>query len=516
VKLVRYIAAAIIALAALPVNAAQQATGRVYHDTDNDQTFDQGEQLLSGIRVSNGREIATTDEQGSYTLPVDNDTILFVIKPKGWRTPLSKDNLPRFYYIHKPAGSPKSRFPGVAPTGPLPASVDFALYPQEEPEEFKAIFFGDPQPRDEKEVEYVYHDVVEQLIGTDASFGVTLGDIAFNSLNTLESQNRGIAMIGIPWYNVIGNHDTNQDTNKDSDSDETFHRIYGPNYYSFDYGNTHFITLDDINWQGRDKKKQRGPYKAGLDEEQMAFVKNDLAMIPPDQLVVLMMHIPLWAVNNRHELYRLIEKRPFSVSISGHTHSQEHHFIGEDGGWHGSKPHHHIVNVTVCGSWWSGEPDELGIPHATMRDGAPNGYSVMTFNGSQYDWKFVAARRPDNYQMNIWAPETVSADRSTTEILVNVFGGSERSTVEMKLGTEDNWTTMKKVHRMDPYALQIKAQEEALKPEKMRREPVVPKSTHLWKGMLPEKLTTGTHVLTVRTKDMFGNVYISKRLIKSE
>ena len=43
--------------------------------------------------------------------------------------------------------------------------------------QFRAILFGDPQPCDQKEVDYISRDVVSDLIGTDASFGVTLGDI---------------------------------------------------------------------------------------------------------------------------------------------------------------------------------------------------------------------------------------------------------------------------------------------------------------------------------------------------
>jgi hypothetical protein len=403
----------------------EKASGYVFHDANGNQKFDTGEAPVADVRVSNGRDIVRTDSQGRYSLSVDEDTIIFVIKPKGWRTPLSKDMLPQFYYIHKPAGSPASKHAGVEPTGSLPESVDFPLYPQDEPEKFKAVFFGDPQPRDLKEVEYVYHDVVEQLIGTDASFGVTLGDIAFNNLDTLEPQNRGIAMIGIPWYNVIGNHDLNFESPDDHHSDETFHRIYGPNYYSFDYGNVHFIALDDIEWE-RPDPKVKGKYTPGLDDEQMDFVRNDLAQIPPDQMVVLMMHIPLMQIENRQELYRMIEQRPLCVSISGHTHYQEHKFISKVDGWNGPEPHHHIINVTVSGSWWRGQKDELGIPHTMMRDGAPNGYSIMTFDGKAYDWEFVPARRRADDQMHVWAPETWPADGSTTEVIVNVYGRHAR------------------------------------------------------------------------------------------
>jgi hypothetical protein len=505
------------------VTAAEAtATGVVFHDANENRKYDQGERLLEGIKVSNGREIVKTGAEGRYEVPVDGDTILFVIKPKGWRTPLNEEMLPQFYYINKPEGSRESDYPGVAPTGPLPESVDFPLYPQEEPDEFKAIFFGDPQPRNQKEVEFVYHDVVEQLIGTDASFGVSLGDLAFNNLDTLDTLNKGISLIGIPWYNVIGNHDLNFDSPTDKDSDETFHRYYGPNYYSFDYGNVHFMVLDNVNWRHVPEGRRReGRYTAGLDEKQLEFIKNDLAMIPEDQMILLMSHIPIFHTENKGDLFRMIEQRPLAVSISGHTHWQEHKFLTRGDGWEGPEPHHHIINVTVCGSWWAGEPDETGIPHATMTDGAPNGYSIMTFDGKKYDWEFVAARRPKDYQMNIYAPEVVSADASSTEVVVNVFGGSDKSTVEMQVGDDDRWTSLEKVLRRDPAMLKMKEREKVVeesggllngRPLPHPRED----NFHMWQGMLPDRMTTGIHMIKVRTTDMFGKKYEDQRIIRVE
>jgi hypothetical protein len=340
----------VVAQSTLAENASQDspatvpptiAQGVVYEDANQNRQRDSGEAGIAGMRVSNGREIVLTDAQGHYSLPVDNDDILFVIKPRNWMTPLSDLNLPQFYYIHKPAGSPANfLYPGVDPTGPLPASVDFGLHRRPEPDSFKAILFGDPQPRDLAEVEYIAHDVIEQIISQhahDASFGVTLGDIVFDDLTVMEPLNQAIALIGIPWYNVIGNHDLNFDAESDQDSDETFERHYGPSYYSFDHGPAHFLVLDDVTWHGpHDGKKAH--YHGGLGAEQMQFIRRDLELIPDDQLVVLMMHIPLTDVQDRHELYRLIEQRPFTVSISAHTHYMEHRMIEKSDGWQGPQP----------------------------------------------------------------------------------------------------------------------------------------------------------------------------------
>ncbi|KAA0140049.1 metallophosphoesterase [Gimesia chilikensis] len=500
-------------------SSGKTATGYVFHDANQNRKFDAGEKTLPGVAVSNGLKVVRTDENGKYELPVTDDTILFVIKPRNWRTPLSKNLTPEFYYIHKPNGSPKSHFAGVAPTGPLPESVDFPLYPQKEPNQFRALFFGDPQPRDQKEIDYIAHDVIEDLVGTDASFGVTLGDILFDDLSLFESQARGIALLGIPWYNVIGNHDINYDAPNDRLSDETFERAFGPSYYSFDYGTVHFIVLDDIEWivtdETKKNKKKKGKYQGGLGKEQIEFVKNDLQQIPEDQLVVLMMHIPLVGVEDRQDLYRLIEKRPFCMSISGHTHHHEHRFITKEDGWRGAKPHHHIINVTVSGSWWSGAPDERGIPHTMMADGAPNGYSIITFDGKEYNLDFRAAGRAAKYQMNIIAPEAVTVDQvAETNVMVNVFNGSEKSKVEMQIGESGSWAPMERIVAIDPSFKKLSETENGVEGKSYRNLPKAKNSTHLWQAKLPDGLKSGTHLLRIRTVEMDGDEHVAGRVIR--
>lgn len=496
------------------VDAASKAKGRVFYDQNENQKYDQGELLLPDVRVSNGEVIVKTNAMGQFELPYDDEeTIFFVIKPAGWRTPVNDHQLPQFYHIHKPKGSPKLKYEGIAPTGKLPKSIDFPLYPQDEPDKFKAVLFADPQPRTQEEIDFVSHDVVEELVGTDATFGVTLGDIMFDRLSLFDSQNAAIALIGIPWYNVVGNHDINLDAPDDFHSNETFKSVFGPPYYSFDYGKVHFIVLDDVEWFAGEGDK-RGHYKGGLDKRQMAFIKNDLALVPQEQLIVLFMHIPLVNIENREELYRLIETRPFTMSVSGHTHYQEHVFLTAEDGWQGPKPHHHVINVTVSGSWWRGATDEQGIPLTPMRDGAPNGYSIVTFDGTDYDIAFKAAGFDADYQMHIFAPDSVSvADVGSTQVVANVFGGSVRSKVEMRIGENGTWLLMTKTEMEDPYYVALKQLEET-HPPKRRKLPGVMKSDHIWTASLPSELKRGTYFIYVRTTDMFGKTYMEQRVIR--
>ena len=503
--------------AASGVSDQQVARGTVFEDADGNGIRDAGEPGIAEVCVSNGRDVVRTAPDGGWALSVSDDTALFVIKPAGYAVPLNAQQVPQFYYLHKPNGSPPLEAPGVAPTGPLPESIDFALRPQQESDRFTALFFGDTQARGMTEVNYVTHDVVEECFGTKAPFGVTLGDIVADDPNLFAEISQTIAQIGVPWYYVFGNHDYNRAAKSDQYSDETFEHFFGPSTYAFEYGRVAFLVLKDFFY------KPEGGYKAHLSDDQLAFIRGYLATVPSENLVVLMTHVPIIVCDNREDLFRLIEDRPRVLTIAAHAHEQLHVFAGAEMGWRGKEPLHQFVNATVCGSWWCGAFDELGIPHATMNDGAPNGYSLIAFAGNRYRIRFKAARRPAGYQMNIYLPDDIEqAKAGQTEILVNVFAGSERSKVEMRLD-EGPWTPLERTVTIDPECLWMHEQGPYLD-EKVLGKPLEEvfgskmdypsESYHMWKGPLPENPPLGTHTVTVRTTDMFGQTWQAQRIVR--
>jgi hypothetical protein len=494
----------------------QVARGSVYHDVNNNRTLDVGDVLLPGIAISNGREVIRSDEKGRYELPVDDDTAIFVIKPRGWRTPIGRDQLPQFFYLHKPNGSPKSFYPGVRATGPLPTQIDFPMYPQQEPDKFQIVLFGDTQARNQREIDYIGNDVITELVGTGASFGITLGDIVFDDLSLFHSHNETIAQLRIPWYNVIGNHDLNTDATRRDYANETYESVYGPSYYSFDFGQVHFVVLDDCDWIVA-TEKEPAHFAPAFGTDQIEFLKNDLSLLPDNQMVVLLMHIPITQCVDREDVFRLIERRPLCISIAGHTHTHEHHFLSSQHGWRGARPHHHIVNVTVCGSWWSGQLDERGIPHALMTDGAPNGYSILSFDGDTYKLEFKAAGRSADYQMQLSVEGPMAAGQTTeARLIANVFNASERSQVHFQVDETGPWLEMSRTVEVDPLYRAIYEREHQIQPE---IKPALNKpapSTHLWQAHLPADLAAGSHVLTVRATDESQSTVTGRQIIKIE
>lgn len=159
-------------------SAAQDiARGYVYEDTDGDGKRDRKEKGIAGVAVSDGCNIVTTGSDGSYELPVSDHCVIFAIKPKGYIPPVNEMQLPMNWYIHKPAGSPELEYPGSAPTGPLPKSLDFPMKACDDPEKFRFFAFGDPQPYSLKEVEYFRKEIVEEAAIMTASHSVSASAI---------------------------------------------------------------------------------------------------------------------------------------------------------------------------------------------------------------------------------------------------------------------------------------------------------------------------------------------------
>ncbi|MDG2422374.1 MAG: calcineurin-like phosphoesterase family protein [Phycisphaerales bacterium] len=488
-----------------------QLQGIVFEDENLNGVRDGKEKGLARVRVSNGRDVVMTDVRGRWFLNAKPGDTIFVIKPRHWIPPLDKDGLPQFHYVHNPSGSPEGLdHAGVKPTPEDPGVIYFALYrnPEEEQGHHKVALLGDPQSRNLTEVDYLARDVVEPMVGTDVAFGIGLGDLAFDDLGVLPGHNAVMGRTGIPWFNVHGNHDMNFDVDDDALADETWQRIYGPATYSFDWGTAHYIVIDNVIYDGN------GKYHGGFTEQDLDFIEADLEHIGKQTLVVLLMHIPLTGVENADELLRLIADRPNTVSVSAHYHMQEHHFLDFPSDTQRTDPHHHLINATACGSWWKGAPDEYGIPHAMMSCGAPNGHTLLGVRDFDYSLRFVPAGTDPRQQMHIFLPGSISQSMTGgTEVVANIWSGSKRSSVRMRID-DGPWITMAHDVRPDPYYEMAKLSESLDGKPRGMPLPNPRPSPHIWVASMPSDLAPGGHVIEVESTDMFGNVDTGHRIFR--
>ena len=506
----------------VPCAAAEdvrQARGVVFHDVGGSGGFDPAvDRPLPGVAVSNGRDVVLTDDNGRYELPVRPPTAVFVIKPRGWAVPVDALQIPRFYYLHMPEGAGGARYAGHEPTPPLPESVDFALQPQDEPDRFQVLVFGDTQPRNETEVDYIARDALAEVVGIDAAFGVTLGDVVFDDLTLFDPLNEAIATVGIPWRNVLGNHDIDFTADTDVDARGAYYRTYGPSYYAFTWGPAHFIVLDNVRWIVDGDRRY---YRTGLGEDQLEFLRNELSRIPEEQPVFLMTHIPwvdstAWVDEaHRQEVFDLLSARSHAVTLAAHTHQHYHRWIGAEDGWPGDRAHHLVSVGTPGGAWWTGAPDEYGIPHAMMFDGTPTGYAMLQIDGSQWKLRWQASRRPADFQMHLDAPQSVRADQASEALVVaNIFNALPDARVQMRVGPSGPWQTMQRTVRTDPVRLAAVRREQALGEVPWRPlGPTSHTSPHIWQATLGQTLEPGTHVIEVRAEDDWWH-YEGRRLIR--
>lgn len=497
--------------------AQEIVRGQVYVDENHNQEKDRREKGLAGVAVTNGQEIVLTDEKGFYELTIQPDQIISVIKPKGYAVKIDSNQISRNYYIHKPQGSFTKAYEGVLPTGNLPKSVDFGLTIQDEPSTFRFLVFGDPQMSHPEDIYYFREGILNEVKDyTDAKFGITLGDIVGNVLERIPPYIDAVKEVGVPWYNVLGNHDINFDVEEDKFSDETFERLFGPPTFAFNYGNAQFLIVDNVIYP---YPKGSQSYVSGFRDDQWKFIDNYLKIADPNQLLVIAGHIPFinFKEEDRLRLYSLLEGFENLLFLSAHTHLQQQMFHDEELGWKGKKPIHEYNVGTTCGDWYSGQLDERGVPNSMMRDGTPMGYAYINIDDKKYSINYKVSGQDKSKQINLFVPKVIRKGRGSYNFYANFFMGHKNSEVSFRInGGEWHPMTFSPTH--DPnYVLNLyewDTSETLLMGKRSFYRAV--NSTHLWNVQFPRNLEVGEYTLEVRAKDMFDRYHIAQTTFRVE
>lgn len=120
-------------------------------------------------------------------------------------------------------------------------------------------------------------------------YGISLGDLVWDNMPFHEVYKQRIRKIGVPIFQVIGNHDHDKAITVDADADASFEAAFGPTYYSYNIGDCHFVVLDDVLYTGSSS------YTADTTDEQMAWLEQDLKYVPKDKLIIIGRISPLRA-----------------------------------------------------------------------------------------------------------------------------------------------------------------------------------------------------------------------------
>lgn len=458
--------------------------------------------------VSNGADIAVTDESGTWRLPARPGCYVFVIKPTDWS-------------VGEMSGRP---FPFAVRVGEAidDTSIDFALVTAVEPRRFDVALLADTQPQSATELAYLRDSIMPAVAESQAAFAINHGDVVFDRPELYARYLDIVASTSMPWHHCPGNHDMD---GADGHGFETWQQTFGPCHYAFQFGGATFVLLNNVDRLPDGQRTASGhDYRGYLSREQLSFVRRVLAHVPQSQLVVLSMHIPLvgWEspddaagmTENYCSLLELLSGRPHTVSFAGHTHTTEHHYLGLDAGFVGSMPHHHHVLTAACGSWWSGPFDPTGMPTAISRDGTPRGFHILSIDGGSYSTRLVPTGYAGHPQMRLFLDggDAQIGGRQGTQpsmpglcLVANIFDGGPRTEVTGQLcrargGAATTSLSFERSAMRDALVL------EAYRRHKSELKPWVEASpsSHIWQARLPDSLPAGTYRVRIAVADEYA------------
>jgi hypothetical protein len=105
----------------------------------------------------------------------------------------------------------------------------------------------------------------------------------------------------------------------------------------------------------------------------------------------------------------------------------------------------------------------------------------------------------DDSRMGLMFGSPISQDKTcTTDVVVNVFDGGPRTTVEYRIG-ERAPVRMKRESRPDPFVKEVFARNQATK----KPWAGVELCSHIWVARLPADLEAGIHCIMVRAVDEY-------------
>lgn len=480
--------------------------GMVFDDRNRNGIQDKVEPGIPGVAVSDGQSIAKTNANGRWQLVPSEASIVFVIKPDAWDVSMDDSGLPNFWLdIHSQKAAKGINFALQKPdTKPNKKSS--------EKNKLDMLVFGDPQPKNSQDVGYYEKDIVEPLIGkTQASLGISLGDIVHGNLSLYPSMNQVTRLLKTPWLHVSGNHDRDYGAQTDEQSLQTFSTYYGPDTFSWEQSGVSVIVLDNVIHKPDSGVPAK--YIGGLRESQFGFLQSYLNLLPKNRRIILAMHIPVFDTDpkkdvdtfrdvDRQRLFSLLSDFDNVLLLTSHAHTQRHVFHDASTGWKGKSALHEYNVGAACGAFWSGIKDAEGIPDALMQDGTPNGYARLSWDAAAKPiLKWQVARASANKQMQLFAPKVLRQQSYPAfGIFANVFMGASDTTVEFRIDAAE-WQPMLRVETLDPGVLEINiadARSDQLRAFDLMSEAMV--SPHLWRAVLATHLVAGKHVVEVRAK----------------
>jgi len=326
---------------------------------------------LAGVLVSDGFRVARTDAQGCYELP-------------------PSANRGRFVFVSTPAGYWTDKFYLRTEQATAAGRADFTLRRVEQPDRFDFVFIADMHLENKKIGVTKFQASLREInqLQPRPVFLWSQGDISLQG-HAGSDYAEALKLVDMPVRNGPGNHEMML---AKENPREDFEQLFGPTYYSFDWGAIHCIVLDG-NKPISGVKDYKGVHGA-VEGSELAWLRADLAAQPSGKPIVVGIHIPIvttyperrretppnapyWEVTNRDVLTDLFAAHQVRLVLQGHMHENERMMV---------KGVEYVESISMSGSWWqSGSGLERGV------DGSPRGYRIVSVDGTKVTHRYQSS-----------------------------------------------------------------------------------------------------------------------------
>jgi 3',5'-cyclic AMP phosphodiesterase CpdA len=179
--------------------------------------------------------------------------------------------------------------------------------------------------------------IIEEINLLNPDFVIISGDLTFGQLYPFEyffeykKCYEILQEFQVPTYLCPGNHDGYVQTGQDGFL--FWEKYFGPLYYSFDYGNYHFLNINSYDW---DKIDRLGfsflvfNWGGSVKIDQLNWIQQDLQDHQDMNTCINIHHNPIWdttsesllrkGYHNRDELLDLIYNYQVDAIFAGHVH----------------------------------------------------------------------------------------------------------------------------------------------------------------------------------------------------
>jgi len=258
--------------------------------------------------------------------------------------------------------------------------------------EFTFAFLTDIHLKPEMNAPKGFQMAIDKVNELEPDFVLTGGDLVYDAMrgnqarcDTLFSLYKEMsAGFNMPVYNCLGNHDLfaiYAESPESSDHPDykygMFERYFGKTYYSFDHKGWHFVVLNSLDVT--ENKRYQGVFS----EEELKWLKADLAKVNSQTPVVVTSHLPIITtraqikgsegrgnVSNSLEVFNLLEPFEKVLFLQGHIHWKEYGVVNDK--------FHFLTGGSIAGNGWKGR-----------RHYTKDGFVLITVKGCDFSWEYI-------------------------------------------------------------------------------------------------------------------------------